>query len=109
MDASGSEEQSTQGLRVLLIAEKASYQCGGEAVLQMNYISFMRPRRIPAWIILKERNRAEMSSRLWTEALSHIPSIPDPWHPRSLAKMKNWKPSSVASFSTGQTPPPIDN
>ncbi|MGN6369977.1 MAG: glycosyltransferase family 4 protein [Phycisphaerae bacterium] len=111
MVASGSEEQSNAHapeLRVLLIAENASYRFGGEAVLPLHYFRLMRKRGIPVWMILNERNRAELQSKLAPEDLSHLLFIPDDWIHRTLARMKNWMPASVASFTLGQVLELID-
>ena len=86
----------------LLIAENASYQFGGEAVLPLHYFRLMRARGIPVWMILNERNRAELSSKLSPEDMSHLLFIPNDRIHRTLAWLKNWMPASVASFTLGQ-------
>src|SRR3954467_2913238 len=95
MDVESPENVAAVPLRVLLIAENASYQFGGEAVLPLHYFRFMRARGIPAWMILNERNRAELLSKLSPEDITHLLFIPDDRIHRILARMKNWMPASL--------------
>lgn len=51
---------STSNLRVLIVAEHASLQYGGEAALPLHYFRVLRQRGIETWLIVHERTREEL-------------------------------------------------
>ena len=47
-------------LRVLIVAEHASFKFGGEAALPLHYYKILRQRKIPTWLLVHERTRTEL-------------------------------------------------
>lgn len=69
---------SPRGLRVLLVAENASRQMGGEAILPYHYFRILRARGVDVTLIVHERSRAELES-LFPAEREHMRFIAD--HP----------------------------
>jgi glycosyltransferase involved in cell wall biosynthesis len=97
----GSQTSVTEP-RVLLIAENASYRFGGEGVLPLHYFRVMRQRGMPVWMILNERNRAELETIFSPEDMSHLMFVPDGAAARLLVRIAGFLPNSLASFTCGQ-------
>jgi glycosyltransferase involved in cell wall biosynthesis len=89
-------------LRVLLIAENASYRFGGEAVLPLHYFRVMRARGIPVWMIINERNRQELAGKLSADDMAQLLFVPDGRLHRILGWIAHRLPASVGSFTIGQ-------
>jgi glycosyltransferase involved in cell wall biosynthesis len=87
-------------LRVLIVAEHASLKFGGEAALPLHYFRLLRERGLPAWLVVHERTRAELSARFPQEA-ERILYIPDTAAHRMLWKVGQRLPDRLSYFSTG--------
>ena len=74
---------TADNVRVLIVAENASENFGGEAVLPLRYFEALRARGISTWLITHARVRRELSSRM-PQALDHIYFIEDSWLHRIL-------------------------
>jgi glycosyltransferase involved in cell wall biosynthesis len=67
-------------LKVIIVAQNASTQFGGESFLPLQYFEFLRRRSIQVWLVSHERNRADLSDYLG-DAISQVSFIPDTrWH-----------------------------
>jgi glycosyltransferase involved in cell wall biosynthesis len=89
-------------VRVLIIAENASYRFGGEAVLPLHYFRLLRSRGIPVWMITNQRCEAELAAHLPPEDMKLLHFVPDgPMH-RRLGPLSKYMPSSLFSFTIGQ-------
>lgn len=67
-------------LRVAIVAEHASAQFGGEAVLPLHYFRGLRKRNIPAWLIVHDRTRTELEA-LFPHGLDRMIFVADTvWH-----------------------------
>jgi len=87
-------------LRVLIIAENASLNFGGEAALPLHYFRVLRNRGMEAWLIVHERTKAELHAR-FPEDIDRIYFIPDTvWH-RLLFKVSRFLPHKVHFFTFG--------
>jgi glycosyltransferase involved in cell wall biosynthesis len=87
-------------LRVLIIAEDASLEFGGEAALPLHYFRVLRKRGIETWLIVHERTKAELQSR-FPEDINRIYFIPDTvWH-RLLFKIAILLPHRISFFTFG--------
>jgi glycosyltransferase involved in cell wall biosynthesis len=87
-------------LRVLIVAEHASLKFGGEAALPLHYFRLLRERGMPAWLVVHERTRTELSARFPQEA-ERIIYIPDTAAHRMLWKIGQRLPDRLSYFSTG--------
>lgn len=90
------------GLRVVIIAENASYQFGGEAVLPMHYFRLLKARGVPVWMITNERNRSALQHTLSPADMTHLLFLPNDRLHRTLFLLKKRLPQSVGSFTIGQ-------
>jgi glycosyltransferase involved in cell wall biosynthesis len=90
----------TSDLRVLIIAEHASLNFGGEAALPLHYFRVLRNRGIEAWLIVHERTKTELQSR-FPEDIDRIYFIPDTlWH-RLLFNIARLLPHRISFFTFG--------
>lgn len=90
----------TSDLRVLIIAEHASLNFGGEAALPLHYFRVLRKRGIEAWLIVHERTKVELQSR-FSEEIDRIYFISDTvWH-RLLFKIARLLPHRISFFTFG--------
>jgi len=87
-------------LRVLIVAEHASLKFGGEAALPLHYFRLLRERGMPAWLVVHERTRTELSAHFSQEA-ERIIYIPDTAAHRMLWKIGQRLPDRLSYFSTG--------
>ena len=85
---------------VLIIAEHASLNFGGEAALPLHYFRVLRKRGIEAWLIVHARTKEELQSR-FPEDIDRIYFIPDTlWH-RLLFKIARLLPHRISFFTFG--------
>ncbi|MCU0524319.1 MAG: glycosyltransferase family 4 protein [Elainella sp. Prado103] len=87
-------------LRVLIVAEHASAQFGGEAALPLHYYRVLRRRGIPVWLVIHERTRPELET-LFPDDRDRIFYIPDTiWH-LFLFRLCHFLPDRISYFTTG--------
>lgn len=65
-------------MRVVIVAEHASTQFGGEAFLPLHYFRLLRSRNIEAWLVVHSRTRTELET-LFPEDCHRILFVPDTW------------------------------
>jgi glycosyltransferase involved in cell wall biosynthesis len=88
-------------LRVLLVAESASAQFGGEAALPLHYYRVLRSRDAPVWMITHSRVRAELEKLYPQDIGSRILMVEDDSVHRFLWRLSTHLPDRLAYFSTG--------
>lgn len=87
-------------LRILIIAEHASLNFGGEAALPLHYFRILRNRNIETWLIVHERTRAELQS-CFAQDIDRIYFIGDTlWH-RLLWHLGKLLPQKLSYFTFG--------
>lgn len=86
--------------RVLIIAENASLQFGGEAALPLHYYRILRRRHIPVWLVVHARTRAELLA-LFPEDQGRIAFIPDTTLHRLIWRFSEYLPTRLATFTAG--------
>lgn len=86
-------------LRVLIVAEHASAQYGGEAALPLQYYRILRKRGISAWMVVHERTRAELS-QLFPQDRNIIYVADTIWH-RILWQLHRFLPQRLFYFTVG--------
>lgn len=86
--------------RVLIVAEHASLQFGGEAALPLHYFRVLTQRRSPVWLLVHERTRDELV-REFPHAQAQIRYIPDTAAHRLLWQAGRKLPDRVSYFTTG--------
>lgn len=91
---------NNKDLRVLLVAEHASAQFGGEAALPLHYYRVLRSRGVPVWLLVHERTRKELS-QAFPEDSDRILYIPDTKLHRWLWRLGRLLPDRISYFTTG--------
>lgn len=87
-------------LRVVIVAEHASMQFGGEAALPVHYFRRLRQRGIEAWLVVHERTQVELMD-LFPEDYHRIHFVPDTiWH-RLLFLPEPYLPKKLFEISFG--------
>ncbi len=85
--------------RILIVAEHASAEFGGEAVLPLHYYRILRQRDIPSWMLVHARTRPELQ-RLFPED-DHIIYIEDNIWQRWLWRLNTVLPGRLFYFTVG--------
>jgi glycosyltransferase involved in cell wall biosynthesis len=85
-------------IRIVIVAEHASLQFGGEAALPLHYFRVLRKRGIEAWLVTHVRTRAEL---LFSEDGARILFVPDTWMHRALWRVGTLLPRRIQDISTG--------
>ncbi len=87
-------------LRILIVAEHASAQFGGEAALPLHYYRLLRSRRIPVWLLVHDRIRPELQA-LFPDDRDQIVYVPDTtWH-LLLNRFGKFLPERLWPFTIG--------
>lgn len=87
-------------LRVLIVAEHASAQFGGEAALPLHYYRMLRLRGIEAWLVVHERTREELEL-LFPRDAGHLVFVTDSAAHRLLWRLSRLLPTRLSNFTTG--------
>lgn len=85
-------------LRVLIVAENASAQMGGEAVLPLHYFRFLKARGISIWLVTHERVRSELERTL-AQSIDQVYFIADTNAQKLLWRIGTKLPNRVAGVS----------
>ncbi len=86
--------------RILIVAEHASAQFGGEAILPLHYFRVLRRRGIEAWMVVHERTREELVA-LFPEDRDRLHFVPDTFAHRLLWRASEPFPDRLAELSFG--------
>ncbi|MEM6752404.1 MAG: glycosyltransferase family 4 protein [Cyanobacteria bacterium P01_C01_bin.38] len=87
-------------MQVLIVAEHASTQFGGEAFLPLNYFRLLRERKIDTWLVVHQRTQTELES-LFPEESSRMHFIADTWLHRLLCHLGKFLPRRLAFMTVG--------
>jgi glycosyltransferase involved in cell wall biosynthesis len=85
---------------VLIIAEHASLNFGGEAALPLHYFRVLRKRGIETWLIVHERTKAELQAR-FPDDINRIYFVPDTFWHRLLCRLGGFLPHRISFFTFG--------
>ncbi len=86
-------------LRLLIVAEHASAQFGGEAALPLHYFRVFRQRGMAVWLVTHARRRAELTELFADE--TRIRYIEDTRLHRLMHRLSSRLPSRIAYFTLG--------
>jgi glycosyltransferase involved in cell wall biosynthesis len=87
-------------MRVLIVADNASSQFGGEAFLPFNYFRLLRTRNIDVRLVVHERNRSELTTQ-FPEDLDRLLYVKDTSLHKVAFRVGNFLPRRVADVTTG--------
>ena len=85
--------------RVLIVADGASARFGGEAALPLHYFRVLRGRKVPVWLLVNARNRAELSELFPDDG--SIVYVSDTFLHKLLFKVAVLLPDSLSYFTFG--------
>ena len=87
-------------MRVLIVAEYASAQFGGEAILPLHYFRKLRSRGIETILVVQDRTKEHLQT-LFPDEHDHIHFIPDNSLHVWLNQVSHRLPSRIGSVTTG--------
>jgi glycosyltransferase involved in cell wall biosynthesis len=87
-------------MRVCIVAEHASTQFGGEAILPVHYFRFLRSKGVAVWMVVHSRTQKELEE-LFPEDRDRIHFIPDSWLQKLFFHLGRWLPRRVSEVSLG--------
>jgi glycosyltransferase involved in cell wall biosynthesis len=87
-------------MRVLIVADNASSQFGGEAFLPFNYFRLLRARGVDTRLLVHDRNRSGLTTQ-FPEELDRLHYVKDTILHKVLFRFGNMLPGRVADVTTG--------
>ncbi len=99
-DSANETGAAHRDLRVLIVAEHASAQFGGEAALPLHYYRMLRQRGIAAWLVVHERTRRELEL-LFPRDGERMVFVTDSALHRLLWRLSRLLPTRLSNFTTG--------
>ena len=87
-------------MRVLIVADNASIQFGGEAFLPFNYFRLLRVRGIDVRLLVHDRNRSGLRTQ-FPEDQDRLHFVKDTLLHKIVFRFGNFLPRRVADVSTG--------
>lgn len=89
-------------MKVLLIADNASNQFGGEAFLPFNYFRLLRARNVDVRLVVHERNRSVLESQFPNDC-DRLHYVRDTLLHKIVFRIGTFLPRRVADVTTGLT------
>lgn len=86
-------------MRVVIVAEHASTQFGGEAFLPLHYFRLLRSRNIEAWLVVHSRTQTELET-LFPEDCDRMHFVADTWLHRWLYHCGRFLPRRLRTATT---------
>lgn len=87
-------------MRVLIVADNASSEFGGEAFLPFNYFRFLRARNIDVRLLVHERNRRGLTDQ-FPDNIGRLHFVSDTFLHKTVFRLGNYLPRRVADMTTG--------
>jgi glycosyltransferase involved in cell wall biosynthesis len=87
-------------MKICIVAEHASRQFGGEALLPYQYFRLLRERGVEAWLVVHARTRPELE-KAFAHDLDHLCFVDDLWVHKLLFRMGTVLPRRVEESTLG--------
>ncbi len=87
-------------MRVLIVAQNASTQFGGEGLLRLNYFRILRSRNIETWLVVHARTQPELAALFRSEG-ARMHFVPDTWVHRLLSFCGGFLPPRLGAPTLG--------
>ncbi len=87
-------------MRILIVADNASSQFGGEAFLPFNYFRLLRARNIDARLLVHDRNRSGLAAQ-FPQDIDRLHFVRDTLLHKMIFWLGNFLPRRVADVTTG--------
>ncbi len=91
--------KSEHDLCILIVAENASADFCGEAVLPLHWFRWLRQLGVDVWMIVHERNRAELTRRLGAD-VERVSYVSDRFLQKCANRLGTVLPGRVRAFTT---------
>src|SRR6202048_2906092 len=87
-------------MRIILVADNASSQFGGEAFIPLNYFRLLRSRNADVRLVVHARNKTELTKRFPAD-LNRLHFVEDTWLHKILFRLGTFLPRRLAESTTG--------
>ena len=87
-------------MRVLIVADNASSQFGGEAILPLHYFRLLRARNVDVSLLVHERNMSGLKTELSSD-VDRLYFVKDTFLHKAVFRLGTYFPRRVADVTTG--------
>jgi glycosyltransferase involved in cell wall biosynthesis len=87
-------------MRICIVAEHASKNFGGEAILPVHYFRLLRSLGIEAWMVVHERTRNELAM-VFPDHFDRILFVPDLWIHKLINHLSGYLPRRLSTATLG--------
>jgi glycosyltransferase involved in cell wall biosynthesis len=87
-------------MRICIVAEHASKNFGGEAILPVHYFRLLRSLGVESWMVVHGRTRNELAE-LFPDDFDRIRFVPDLWIHKFIAKLSRYLPRRLSVATLG--------
>jgi len=87
-------------MRICIVAEHASKNFGGEAILPVHYFRLLRSLGIETWMVVHARTQNELSE-LFPEDIERILFVPDLWIHKLINNLSGYLPRRLSTATLG--------
>lgn len=87
-------------MRICIVAEHASKNFGGEAILPVHYFRLLRSLGIESWMIVHARTENELSN-LFPDDIDRILFVPDLWIHKLINYLSGYLPRRLSTATLG--------
>jgi glycosyltransferase involved in cell wall biosynthesis len=87
-------------MRICIVAEHASAQFGGEAILPLHYFRLLRSRGVETWLVVHSRTRAELTE-LFPQEIDRMFFVPDLWIHKFIFCLSKLLPRRLSEATLG--------
>ena len=87
-------------MRICIVAEHASKNFGGEAILPVHYFRLLRSLGVESWMVVHARTQNELSE-LFPDDYDRILFVPDLWIHKLINHLSGYLPSRLSTATLG--------
>jgi glycosyltransferase involved in cell wall biosynthesis len=87
-------------MRICIVAEHASKNFGGEAILPFHYFRLLRSLGVESWMVVHERTRNELAE-LFPDDFDRILFVPDLWIHKLINHLSSYLPRRLSMSTLG--------
>jgi glycosyltransferase involved in cell wall biosynthesis len=87
-------------MRICIVAEHASRNFGGEAILPVHYFRLLRSLGIESWMVVHARTQNELAE-LFPDDLDRIRFVPDLWIHKLINHLSRYMPRRLSGATVG--------
>jgi glycosyltransferase involved in cell wall biosynthesis len=87
-------------MRICIVAEHASKNFGGEAILPVHYFRLLRSLGVESWMVVHARTQNELSE-LFPDDLDRILFVPDLWIHKLISYLSRYLPRRLSGATVG--------